>query len=128
MKPTPRTPTTIPCQDPDTLREKLKTLHDTYGLPWRRIAQMPEFLGIPAGTLCAITKGEKVPRKYEAQLGLPHTEPVPVCLEHQVVHRYDCHTQTVRARTTRKPRAWRSLIDLPATELRWMLENREDVK
>lgn len=56
---------------PDIVRERLKSLHDTYGFTWREIAASDAYAGIPAGTLCAIAKGGPIPARYYAQLGLP---------------------------------------------------------
>ena len=56
------------CQASDILRERLRSLHDTSGLSWRKIAEIPEFKGVPAGTLCAIAKGAKVPKKWRRRL------------------------------------------------------------
>jgi hypothetical protein len=107
------------------VRDELNRLHATTMPSWRKIAQTPKYLGIPAGTLCSIAKGEEIPEKHKAQLGLPHTQPAQVCLEHGIVHCYDCQTQTVHGRRSR--RSWKSLWDIPEGELRWMLEHREEV-
>jgi hypothetical protein len=56
----------------------LNYLHGTQHLPFRKIALLGEFEGIPAGTLCAIAKGEKVPDKWRRRLGLTLTATVYV--------------------------------------------------
>ncbi len=56
----------------DMLQERLKQLHDTYGLSWREIARLEEFGGSPAGTLNAIAHGWRPKRggKVWKRLGL----------------------------------------------------------
>jgi len=41
-------------------------------VPWRRIAELDEFKGIPPGTLCSFSKGSYEPRnnEYRRRLGL----------------------------------------------------------
>ena len=41
----------------DTLQNRLIYLHDIEDMTWRKIADMKEYRGIPAGTLCSISKG-----------------------------------------------------------------------
>jgi hypothetical protein len=41
----------------DTIVKRLIYLHDKEGMTWRKIAKMKEYRGIPAGTLCSISKG-----------------------------------------------------------------------
>ena len=41
----------------DMHRRHLLRLHDKKGMTWRKIAKMKEYRGIPAGTLCSISKG-----------------------------------------------------------------------
>ena len=58
----------------DTIRDRLNYLHAVEGIPWRRIAELDEFKGIPPGTLCAFAKGYYEPKKnqeYRRRLGLP---------------------------------------------------------
>jgi hypothetical protein len=50
------------------LVDHLQALHDQTP-SWRTI-QEQHFPTVPAGTLCAIAKGEKVPRKHMKALGL----------------------------------------------------------
>ncbi len=54
------------------LRAKLNAQHDK-GEKWRDIASLPEFKGIPPGTLCSIAKGNYEPQDNEIRktLGLP---------------------------------------------------------
>jgi hypothetical protein len=54
-------------------RERLNLLHDE-GMSWRQIAALPEFEGIPAGTLCSIAKGDFEPRANEVRRRLGLTE------------------------------------------------------
>lgn len=69
--------TPAPVQTLDKLKARLDALHGT-GLTWRQIAT--KFDGVPAGTLCAISKGRE-PRKasVRAALGLPVLLPAPAC-------------------------------------------------
>ena len=55
----------------DTAQERLNYLHGTIGLTWREIANLDDYRGIPAGTLCSIAHGAEPKRKHRAQLGLP---------------------------------------------------------
>jgi len=41
----------------DTLQSRLIYLHDKEHITWRKIAEMKEYRGAPAGTLCSISKG-----------------------------------------------------------------------
>jgi len=111
-------------QASDIIQDELKALHLIPKMSWRKIACMPKYQGIPAGTLCSISKGGQIPNKYRAQLGIPHEAPAPVCLDHGVVHLYDCKKEQVKPKRVGRPRQWRSLWDIPETELLWMLENR----
>jgi hypothetical protein len=54
------------------LVDKLISLHLKYK-SWRKIAALPEFEGIPPGTLCSISKGDYEPKDNEIRkrLGLP---------------------------------------------------------
>jgi len=70
----------------DSIKARLKYLHDTHGNTFRDIAKNPEFSPIPAGTLCAIYNGAEVPEKWRERLGLPPLALAPVCPKHGVVH------------------------------------------
>lgn len=37
---------------------------------FRDVANLPEYEGIPPGTLCAIAKGNPIPKKWRKQLGM----------------------------------------------------------
>jgi hypothetical protein len=64
----------------DTIQKRLAVLHHTVMLPWRVIAERPEYLGIPPGMLCAISKGrEPKNNRIRIILGLPVLAPAPVC-------------------------------------------------
>ena len=66
--------TNIPCPALDIAQNRLKWLHDTWHCPWREIAALGEYRGIPAGSLCSYAKGRE-PRNPEHRriLGLPQT-------------------------------------------------------
>lgn len=56
----------------DNAKERLKYLKDDMGLTWRKIANLDDFKGIPAGTLCSFYKGRKpMNPEYRRILGLP---------------------------------------------------------
>jgi ribosomal protein S27AE len=79
-------PFTIPVTTPDTapgeLAERLGSLHAS-GLSWRKIAELPEYKGVPPekpispGTLCSIAHGWE-PRGFvlRQRLGLPNAASV----------------------------------------------------
>lgn len=56
----------------DKLQERLLYLRTQKRLKWREIADLPEYRGVPPGTLCSIMKGRN-PKKHETRhiLGLP---------------------------------------------------------
>ena len=60
------------------MRERLNKLHDEENLSWRKIAQMDEYKGIPAGSLCSFAGGWE-PRTDETRkkFGLPTVEMIP---------------------------------------------------
>jgi hypothetical protein len=47
----------------DAIKKRLNQLHDEDHLSWRKIAEMPEFKKIPAGSLCSFAKGNWEPKK-----------------------------------------------------------------
>lgn len=52
-------------------QDRMIYFHDDIGLSWREIANLDEYRGIPAGSLCSYAKGAEPKRKHRAQLGLP---------------------------------------------------------
>lgn len=72
----------------DKLRARLASARAA-GMPWRQVAGF--FPGVPAGTLCAISKGRdpKSPAIRRA-LGLPAYQAAEVCPVHGVVHTGRC--------------------------------------
>lgn len=107
-------------RNPDNHQDELKRLHDTQGLKWREIALLPEYSGIPPGTLCAIAKGYPVPNIHRAKLNLPALAPAPVCPECDVVHVAGCPK-------AKRPRRYHDLYAMPVELLKWKLRNREKV-
>jgi hypothetical protein len=74
----------------DTIQARLNRLHDSGSLSWRKIAALPDYQGIPAGTLCAIAKGREPKKKeHRKMLGLPpaavEVDPCPDCGEAHTV-------------------------------------------
>jgi hypothetical protein len=101
----------------DRIKKHLQCLYMTFGMTWREIANLPEFQGIPAGTLCSISKGYDVKNpSVRVKLGLPARALAPVCVSCGVVH------------VSRKCPARKSLPnwrDLPVKTLAWCILNRE---
>jgi hypothetical protein len=108
---------------PDTVRERLRELHNTLSLSFRKIAALPEFTPIPFGTLSAIYNGYPIPKKWYARLEMQLIIPIQACPRHGVVHCYDCETQVVKAAP--KPRNYTDLWSMPTAILRKALVNRE---
>lgn len=120
----------------DTIRMRLNVIH-AFGVSWRNMAKLPEYKTIPAGTLCAIAKGKRVPDKHKKQLGLPYSLLTTVCSAGcGEVHSIDraCEMQvTVRPkpvpRARKQPERWPEnkhgwLWDISKNKLLKMLENR----
>ena len=104
----------------DSIPDQLKFLNLVQHMSWREIAKLPEFQGIPAGTLCSISKGfEPKNPKVRVQLGLSAQALAPVCPTCGVVH------VTKRCPTKRIITKWR---DLPTEQLAWAILNREPFK
>jgi len=60
------------------MRKRLNKLHDEDKLSWRKIAEMDEFKGIPAGSLCSYAAGwEPRTEKARRQFGLDTLELIP---------------------------------------------------
>jgi hypothetical protein len=60
------------------MRERLNKLHNEEELSWRKIAQMEEYKGIPAGSLCSYAGGwEPKTEKARRMFGLKVTEMIP---------------------------------------------------
>jgi hypothetical protein len=54
------------------MRERLNKLHNEEELSWRKIAQMEEYKGIPAGSLCSYAGGwEPKTEKARRMFNLP---------------------------------------------------------
>lgn len=88
----------------------MKYLHMVDKIPWRKIAVLEPYRGMPPGTLASIAKTGNVPRKWLRRLGLQETAPAPVCPAHGIVHCYDCQTEQPRPlRKPGKPRARRAI-------------------
>jgi hypothetical protein len=68
---TSQTDTTTLVRTPDTVKDRLNYFHDTIGLTWREIANLGDYKGIPAGTLCSVAHGAEPKHAHRAQLGLP---------------------------------------------------------
>lgn len=77
----------------------LRFQHEQERKSWRKIAETEKFQGIPAATLCAISKGrEPKDPVHRLILGLPAMELAPVCLKCGQVH-------VTKRCTNRAPRA-----------------------
>jgi len=60
----------IGVRTPDMVQDELQWVHRCYQ-SWRRIALLPAYIPIPAGTLSSIAKTGKVPKKWRPRLNLP---------------------------------------------------------
>ena len=114
----------------DVIRTRLIALHDTQGMNWREIHArlLKEGINIPAGSLCTFAKDGTIARKYRTLVGLPAMIPAPVCSKCGVPHWYDCATQTVKAKRTKKAPAirWGWLSDLPQKDVIRMMDERQE--
>lgn len=61
-------------QSSDTIQDELRRLHTVDRMTWREIAALPQYSGIPPGTLCGIVTQGYIPPKWHHQLGLPTTK------------------------------------------------------
>ncbi len=59
----------------DTHRKRLIYLHDELDMTWRKIAEMEEYKGIPAGSLCSFAKGNWEPKDLITRRKLGYKEP-----------------------------------------------------
>jgi len=59
----------------DTPKARLIHLHDTKHMTWREIADLEEYRGIPAGTLCSVAKGDYEPKDLIIRRKLGYQEP-----------------------------------------------------
>lgn len=97
----------------------LNSLHTVDCMPWRKIANLDDYSGIPPGTLSSIAKGYPVPHKWLKRLNMQATAPAPVCLRCGEVH--------VTRRCTKRERDYRALWDMPPEELRRRIEERKEL-
>ena len=59
-------------QGQDIIREQLNRLHDIDGLPWRKVALLDAYKGIPAGSLCSYAMGRPIKNlEHRRIFGLP---------------------------------------------------------
>jgi hypothetical protein len=96
----------MPVRNSDIVQERLKHLHDTEMLSFRKIAAVDDYNGIPPGTLCAIYHGEPIPIRHREALGLPQLVKVEACPTCGVVH-------TRKTCPRRNGKRKRVLVDLP---------------
>jgi len=61
----------MPVTKCDTTLERFICLRDNTSLSWRTIATLSEFHRIPPGTLSAIYKTKKVPKKWYRRFNMP---------------------------------------------------------
>ena len=64
----------------DSIKKRLRVLHDIQGKPWRTIARTAEFHPIPAGTLHDIYSGKKIPKRWHEQLRYPKPRPPRIAI------------------------------------------------
>ena len=102
----------------DKIRQELRELNNA--MAWRAIARLPQYQGIPHGTLDSYSKGRPIVNEHHRLiLGLTALERVPVCPIHRVAH-YTVHKRNRRVKVITR---WR---DLPTVELLAALVNREE--
>lgn len=58
------------CPNTDIIQERLKHLRTAKDMKWREIAALPEYSGIPRGTLCSIVTQGYIPPKWYRKLGI----------------------------------------------------------
>jgi hypothetical protein len=101
----------------ERLTERLEDLHSR-GYTWKAISQLPDFYGIPRGTLERISKGrEPKDPSVRKQLGLPNLS--PTCGQ--------CWRLTAQSIERVKRSKPKRIQDYPITMLRAALEMREEV-
>lgn len=94
-----------PVETFDTIQQRLIVLHTIKHMPWRTIALLTEYKGVPAGTLCDISKGhEPKSARIRLLLHLPALAPAPVCSTCGEVHLRKSAT-CPKDRQPRPPRA-----------------------
>ena len=71
---------TYPVATYDGIKKRLRVLRDTWGLPWRKIAEFEPFKGIPPGTLHGIYSGRPIPKKWYVNFGLPKPRPPRIAI------------------------------------------------
>lgn len=71
----------------DSIRVRLNHLHDVECRTWRKIAEMPEFNDVPAGTLCSIAKGYK-PKSRELRARLRMNETIEIVVRRDAKGRF----------------------------------------
>ena len=83
-----------------SLQLRLKDLHDTQHISWRKIAEMDEYAGVSHTALSRIAKGIEPGNDVRKKLHLPEMLPAPVCLQCGEVH------TTKRCTANDKPGKW----------------------
>lgn len=71
-----------PFRNSEGVQEALILLHDTHGLSWPKIAlyaKISRISEIPAGTMCSVYHGLRVPKKWRADFGMPELQLLPIC-------------------------------------------------
>lgn len=67
-------------QTPDKARGELLRLRTDARMKWRQIALLPQYRGIPPGTLCSFAQGRDIRNPaHRVQLGLPALVEIPAC-------------------------------------------------
>jgi hypothetical protein len=94
------------------LRERLIELRKT--MKWREIALLPDFHGLPIGTISNLIYREPKSPIIRERLGLPQHKSCGMCY---VFNRYI-------KKATRKPR---KIFDMPTRQLRIAFINREEM-
>ena len=71
-----------PFRNSEGVQEALTLLHDAHTLSWPKIAlyaKINRISEIPAGTMCSVYHGLRVPKKWRADFGMPELQLLPIC-------------------------------------------------
>ena len=119
----------------DAIRADLGAMRDSLCLSWQSFAKYLEKeydVKIPGGSLCTFVKDGYLAPKYKHYFNLPIEAPAPMCPIHGIVERYDCRTQTVKAKNKppvkrkRYPKYNNWLSDLPQKDVMRMMDERQE--
>jgi hypothetical protein len=90
------------------VKKRLKELHDTYGLSWRKIASRDDFRGVSPTVLYDMVVRNIEPKKQETReiLKLPIMIPTPACPLCGVVHKRNCSKTAKKRKPLMSEEEW----------------------